>query len=470
MADPYVEQAIEDEARLLSGQGLQFSKGRDASRRQPSYQNYMNNSIALQLYNANIEYSKLPSTIAQNQQMAQAAKGGGFFSSLLPIVAIVLPFVAPGLGAAIGAELLGTSGAIASGAAAAGAAESIVGSAVISGGMTAIQGGSPEQILQSAITSGAATGFGGIAGQEAAAQLPAGTDPSLVRAVAGATSGAVGSAIRGGDVERGALVGGISPVISDVITSGEDVTRPAGQPITTGMEPEQVDPFVDIAPPAAAAEEPVITPAPDQGEVPTPPPVQIPEGPITDQEVLQQIQTPEAPVEPTQELPPAVQTLPEVEVTAEPETPTRDQQILDLTGLAPQQPVQTMPEVEVTAEPEQVDPFVDIAPPTEDVTPIAEISEGTPAPEDDFEPYPEKKSDYTREISSILNTLLRDSGGGGIGGRTYDLGGGGGPGSQALAQALRVDSGAPIFGGEKKGKRRNVWNIESLRTKDETGA
>ena len=45
------------------------------------------------------------------------------------------------------------------------------------------------------------------------------------------------------------------------------------------------------------------------------------------------------------------------------------------------------------------------------------------------------------------------------------------PGSSALAQALRVgDVGAPIFGGEKEGRRRNVWNIKSLRVKDETGS
>ena len=44
------------------------------------------------------------------------------------------------------------------------------------------------------------------------------------------------------------------------------------------------------------------------------------------------------------------------------------------------------------------------------------------------------------------------------------------PGSQALAQALRTgDVGDPLFG--RKGKsNRPVWNVESLRTKDETGA
>lgn len=38
------------------------------------------------------------------------------------------------------------------------------------------------------------------------------------------------------------------------------------------------------------------------------------------------------------------------------------------------------------------------------------------------------------------------------------------PGSQALAQALRVgDVGAPIFGGDKEEGRKSGWNIESLR-------
>jgi hypothetical protein len=38
------------------------------------------------------------------------------------------------------------------------------------------------------------------------------------------------------------------------------------------------------------------------------------------------------------------------------------------------------------------------------------------------------------------------------------------PGTQALAQALRVgDAGAPIFGGDKEGGKKAGWNVESLR-------
>ena len=43
-------------------------------------------------------------------------------------------------------------------------------------------------------------------------------------------------------------------------------------------------------------------------------------------------------------------------------------------------------------------------------------------------------------------------------------GAGASPGSSALAQALRTDLGAPVFGGEKdKEGRKSGWNVESLR-------
>jgi len=44
------------------------------------------------------------------------------------------------------------------------------------------------------------------------------------------------------------------------------------------------------------------------------------------------------------------------------------------------------------------------------------------------------------------------------------------PGSSALAQALRTDMGAPIFGGDKdKEGRRSGWNVESLRYMGNSG-
>lgn len=49
-------------------------------------------------------------------------------------------------------------------------------------------------------------------------------------------------------------------------------------------------------------------------------------------------------------------------------------------------------------------------------------------------------------------------------------GAGASPGSAALAQALRTDLGAPIFGGDKdKAPRKSGWNVESLRYMGNTG-
>ena len=49
---------------------------------------------------------------------------------------------------------------------------------------------------------------------------------------------------------------------------------------------------------------------------------------------------------------------------------------------------------------------------------------------------------------------------------------GGTPSGQALSQALRTgDPGSPLFGSEGKGgQRQNVWNVASLKVKDETGS
>ena len=49
-------------------------------------------------------------------------------------------------------------------------------------------------------------------------------------------------------------------------------------------------------------------------------------------------------------------------------------------------------------------------------------------------------------------------------------GAGAAPGSAALAQALRTDLGAPIFGGDKdKDSKQSGWNVESLRYMGGTG-
>lgn len=43
------------------------------------------------------------------------------------------------------------------------------------------------------------------------------------------------------------------------------------------------------------------------------------------------------------------------------------------------------------------------------------------------------------------------------------------PSSAALAQALRVSPGEPVFGSDDTGEQRRVWNVSSLKLKDEVG-
>jgi hypothetical protein len=341
---------------------------------------------------------------------------GGFINQALDAGVPLYLMMAAVTGGALGGESLGM--AIGESLGLTGTAAATTGSAIVSG----VQNLAMTGDLNSAIISAVSSGAGNLTGAEAAKLLPEGTDPKLIKSLSGATSGAVGAAVKKGDVGQSALIGGVAPVISDQLTStpapGTPTTDPypRGDISTTGMiDPESTQPSLN---------EPGYTPPPDQGGVPTPPPASV-----------------------NPDLPPA-QNMEEV-VVEDTKLPQEDKAIMDLTGIMPSKTKMPVPTSPVTSK-DLADPTVENAPP------------------------PDKKSDYTGEISALLNALFSSKSGGGVGSSgSYDLGGGGGstgPGSAALAGALRTDAGAPIFGGEKKGKKRNVWNIESLRTKDETGA
>lgn len=78
-----------------------------------------------------------------------------------------------------------------------------------------------------------------------------------------------------------------------------------------------------------------------------------------------------------------------------------------------------------------------------------------------------------RELFDIGASSLFSSNKGGVGATSFtqqapqtsvaSTGSGTSPGSEALAQALRLDPGAPVFGGEKEGGKKSGWNVESLR-------
>lgn len=87
------------------------------------------------------------------------------------------------------------------------------------------------------------------------------------------------------------------------------------------------------------------------------------------------------------------------------------------------------------------------------------------------------KAAFSTSLSKLLAPKTPSTVSGGAGASTAQgptsvttTGAGTAPGSSALAQALRTDMGAPIFGGEKeKGGARSGWNVESLRYMGNSG-
>ena len=107
------------------------------------------------------------------------------------------------------------------------------------------------------------------------------------------------------------------------------------------------------------------------------------------------------------------------------------------------------------------------------------ISAGTGAAKDilfPIEPNASKGEKYAniagRELFDVGASSLFSQDRGGVGATSFTqqapqtsvtTGGTGTPGSEALAQALRIDPGAPVFGGEKDKGKKSGWNVESLR-------
>ena len=151
-----------------------------------------------------------------------------------------------------------------------------------------------------------------------------------------------------------------------------------------------------------------------------------------------------------------------------PTTPSRDQQIIDLTGItrpSGQQPSvqpsageQTLPPVEVIGEREEPS-----LPPVEVVGEREEEPQARP-------PAEETASQTFPLTPQQPDTVILDliSGGGTRRGQRLPTAAES-ESMSALTQALRIgDPGDALFGG-KLGRRRNVWNVESLRLKDELG-
>lgn len=237
----------------------------------------------------------------------------------------------------------------------------------------------------------------------------------------------------------------IQPISPRPEPGAAPVTPPSISPEITPTTAPGITPAPATAPAPATTPTPEAVPSPEPGRrvspVPEPAPEPVPR-PLPEP-VPSPVAPPTAPISP---LPPII--------------PERDKAILDLTGLTPTRPT-----------PEQV--------PTPDLEPINRLPEVEAAippdeeeptrvkPEEDFRasqtfPLTPPTTDPRKELINYIYGNINQS--------PFLLQPGQiQPGTSALAQALGVgDPGASYLG--KKGKeRRPVWNIESLKLKDELG-
>ena len=162
---------------------------------------------------------------SQYQQEAQAFTSawnesnkstGSFFNDVLTVAAIAVAIAFPELSGFIGQAM---------GAGAAASASAIAaGNAVISGGMAAIQGKSFNDILEAAAIGGVGSAAGGAASGAAGGGVAG-------AAASGATSAGIGALARGEDVSKAVITGGATAAITAGV---KGATATPGQAETTG--------------------------------------------------------------------------------------------------------------------------------------------------------------------------------------------------------------------------------------------
>lgn len=110
--------------------------------------------------------------------------------------------VAATIGTAVAATLVGAT--------VSGIAATAIGTGLIAGTLTAVQGGSVSDVLKSAVIGGVATYVGGYAGDFVGSSVASATGSALAGTIAGnVASGIAQSVVRGGDIEQG-IIGGLA--------------------------------------------------------------------------------------------------------------------------------------------------------------------------------------------------------------------------------------------------------------------
>lgn len=347
----------------------------------------------------------------------------------MPVAAAIVATVAAetGITAAIGAAVAETI----VGATVTQAVAMAVGTGVISAGITAAQGGDASDILKSAVVGGAASYAGGQVGGAAQKSLPAGTSETMSKAVSAAAASGTSntiSALAAGQNLTDALTTGAKGAAVAGATAGtvqalkEGTSQPVGG---TGLKvpkagQDSVSLTGEFKPTGISTDVPSSSPGMGGGTgIYALPSDLFPQG-------MAQYSTQQGKVSSAGDgkLQPAYKS------AADMITPPQYQQYMD-----------------TYSQPEYVSKAM-----TE--SPIGKASE-------------EALSYLLSDAYSSLfgSGGVRGGGGGSVSGGTSvaTIGAGSSPGSEALAQALRLDPGAPVFGGEKDKGKKSGWNVESLR-------
>ena len=173
-------------------------------------------------------------TVNPNTGLQEYKSGGGILGAILPIA---LSFIVPGLGTMIGSAL----------GAGTGIGASILGGAVIGGASSALTGGN---VLKGALLGGLGSGLGGTIGGAASDTFKLGLGETGKAVLGGSLVGAGSSALTGGNVLKGALVGGAGGALGQFAGQNfggsgafEKGVSSAGQSfgnaLTAGYDPKQ---------------------------------------------------------------------------------------------------------------------------------------------------------------------------------------------------------------------------------------
>jgi hypothetical protein len=158
-----------------------------------------------------------------DQPRSPNPRAGGVLKDLAPLIGLAA-FLIPGIGAEIGAAILGEATA----ATVAGvvglsvpAVNAAVGAAALSAGTTALQGGSVEQVLQAGVSAAVASGLNVAAGG----------------GVSGAVTGSIaGTVIQGGDINQvvtNALAAGVGAGVQGALPENPDAGKIIGSAART---------------------------------------------------------------------------------------------------------------------------------------------------------------------------------------------------------------------------------------------